>query len=45
VTGTRVLLDCHENAPRRMQRIAPGDVGGQRIGHFGLFRTQFEPTL
>ncbi|HSW23859.1 MAG TPA: alpha/beta fold hydrolase [Burkholderiaceae bacterium] len=43
--GTRVLLDCYENAPRQLQRIAPGDVGAQRIGHFGFFRPQFEPTL
>jgi predicted alpha/beta hydrolase len=43
--GTRVLLDCYENAPREMQRIAPADVGAQRIGHFGFFRPQFETTL
>ena len=43
--GTRVLIDCYENAPRQSQRIAPADVGVQRIGHFGFFRPQFEPTL
>jgi predicted alpha/beta hydrolase len=43
--GTRVLIDCYENAPRQLQRIAPADVGVQRIGHFGFFRRQFEPTL
>lgn len=43
--GTRVLIDCYENAPRELQRIAPADVGAQRIGHFGLFRRQFEATL
>jgi predicted alpha/beta hydrolase len=43
--GTRVLIDCYENAPRQLQRIAPGDVGARRIGHFGFFRPQFEPTL
>jgi predicted alpha/beta hydrolase len=43
--GTRVLLDCYENAPREMQRIAPADVGATRIGHFGFFRPQFEGTL
>jgi predicted alpha/beta hydrolase len=43
--GTRVLLDCYENAPREMQRIAPADVGATRIGHFGFFRPQFEATL
>ncbi|MFI4931907.1 MAG: hypothetical protein ACHP83_16815 [Burkholderiales bacterium] len=40
-----MLLDRYENAPRQLQRIAPGDVGARRIGHFGLFRAQFEPTL
>ena len=43
--GTRVLIDCYENAPREVQRIAPADVGAQRIGHFGFFRPQFESTL
>jgi len=43
--GTRVLIDCYENAPRELQRIAPADVGVGRIGHFGFFRRQFEPTL
>jgi len=43
--GTRVLIDCHENAPSEVQRIAPGDVGARRIGHFGFFWPQFESTL
>jgi predicted alpha/beta hydrolase len=43
--GTRVLIDCYENAPRELHRIAPADVGARRIGHFGFFRAQFEATL
>jgi predicted alpha/beta hydrolase len=43
--GTRVLVDCYANAPRRVERIAPADVQALRIGHFGFFRTAFEPTL
>lgn len=43
--GTRVLIDCYANAPRRIERIAPQDVQARRIGHFGFFRDQFEPTL
>jgi predicted alpha/beta hydrolase len=43
--GTRVLIDCYENAPCELQRIAPADVGAPRIGHFGLFRPQFQATL
>lgn len=43
--GTRVLIDCYENAPRELQRIAPQDAQAHRIGHFGFFRAQFESTL
>jgi predicted alpha/beta hydrolase len=43
--GTRVLIDCYENAPRELHRIAPADVKARRIGHFGFFRPQFEATL
>jgi predicted alpha/beta hydrolase len=43
--GTRVLIDCYENAPRELQRIAPSDANAKRIGHFGFFRAQFEATL
>ena len=43
--GTRVLIDCYENAPRELQRIAPSDVDAKRVGHFGFFRAQFEATL
>jgi predicted alpha/beta hydrolase len=43
--GTRALIDCYENAPRQLQRIAPADVGARRIGHFGFFRAQFEHSL
>jgi len=43
--GTRVLVDCYANAPRRIERIAPQDVQARRIGHFGFFREQFRHTL
>jgi predicted alpha/beta hydrolase len=43
--GTRVLVDCYANAPRRVERVAPGDVAARRIGHFGFFRESFAPTL
>ena len=43
--GTRVLIDCYENAPRELHRIAPQDAQARRIGHFGFFRAQFEATL
>jgi predicted alpha/beta hydrolase len=43
--GTRVLVDCYPNAPRRIERVAPADASVARIGHFGLFRVQFQSTL
>jgi predicted alpha/beta hydrolase len=43
--GTRVLIDCYENSPRELLRIAPADVQVRRIGHFGFFRDQFQSTL
>ena len=43
--GTRVLVDCYANAPRRIERIAPADVKAHRIGHFGFFRDQFQSSL
>jgi predicted alpha/beta hydrolase len=35
----------YANAPIEYRRIAPRDIGVPRIGHFGFFRPQFEPTL
>lgn len=32
-------------APREMKRIAPGDVGERRIGHFGFFRSRYAGNL
>ena len=45
VPQTTVLIDCYENAPRELHRIAPSDAKAQRIGHFGFFRPHFEATL
>jgi predicted alpha/beta hydrolase len=43
--GTRVLVDCYANAPRRIERVSPADARVERIGHFGFFREQFETSL
>ena len=43
--GTRVLIDCYANAPRRIERISPADVKAKRIGHFAFFRDQFQSSL
>jgi predicted alpha/beta hydrolase len=39
------IHDLFVNAPRKMKRIAPADVGAARIGHFGFFRPAFEGSL
>jgi predicted alpha/beta hydrolase len=43
--GIRSLHRLYANAPIEYRRIAPGEVGAPRIGHFGFFRSQFEATL
>lgn len=43
--GIRSLHGLYVNAPIEYRRIAPPDVGGRHIGHFGFFRPQFEQTL
>ena len=43
--GTQHLFALYANAPRDLQRIAPAEVQARRIGHFGFFRPEFEPTL
>ena len=43
--GHSLAARLYTNAPIEYRRIAPRDVGAQRIGHFGFFRPQFEQTL
>ncbi|MED5622286.1 alpha/beta hydrolase family protein [Ideonella sp. BN130291] len=43
--NTASLHGFYANAPREMRRIAPADLGVQRIGHFGFFRKHFAQTL
>ncbi|MBC5764701.1 alpha/beta hydrolase family protein [Ramlibacter albus] len=38
--GTHSLVDLYENAPRHVERIAPGELQVRRIGHFGPFRSE-----
>jgi predicted alpha/beta hydrolase len=38
--GTHSLVDLYENAPRQIERIAPGELQVRRIGHFGPFRSE-----
>lgn len=36
--NTESIHGFYANAPRRMKRLAPREVGMRRIGHFGFFR-------
>ena len=38
--GMLSLLNLYANAPRRLVRVEPGDVGVRRIGHLGAFRRE-----
>ena len=43
--NTESIHGFYSGAPRIMKRIAPQDIGAQRIGHFGFFRSAFEASL
>jgi predicted alpha/beta hydrolase len=43
--GTRSLVSLYENAPHRIERVAPADLSVRRIGHFGPFRSEQETRL
>jgi predicted alpha/beta hydrolase len=45
LANTESIHGFYAAAPRKMQRIAPQDIGAARIGHFGFFRSAFEPSL
>ncbi len=45
LNGTEQLVGFYPNAPVRVERIVPKDVGALRIGHFGFFREQFRGSL
>lgn len=43
--GTQSLINLYTNAPQKIERITPQDIGVTRIGHFGFFREQFSASL
>lgn len=43
--NTESMHGFYANAPRTMKRLAPRDIGAERIGHFGFFRAEFEHSL
>ena len=45
LANTRALHALYSGAPQTVKRIAPGEIGQKRIGHFGFFRAQHEHAL
>jgi predicted alpha/beta hydrolase len=43
--STDSLLRLYASAPKKSIRLAPSDIGVERIGHFGFFRSEFEQSL
>lgn len=43
--NTESIHGFYVNAPRKMKRIAPQDIGVRRIGHFGFFKSAHESSL
>jgi len=43
--ATDRILGLYRNCPTTRRFIGPDDVGGQKIGHFGFFRSRFSNSL
>jgi predicted alpha/beta hydrolase len=43
--ATDRVLGLYANAPSAQVMIGPDDVGGQKVGHFGFFRSRFRAIL
>ncbi len=43
--NTEHIHSLYTNAPKKMQRIAPADIGAHAIRHFGFFKAHFKDTL
>ena len=43
--NTEALCNFYPHATIERKRLTPSDIGAQRIGHFGFFRSQFSTTL
>jgi len=43
--AVQALLELYPAAPGEIRRVAPQEIGAQRIGHFGYFRDRFRDTL
>jgi predicted alpha/beta hydrolase len=45
VQSAEELLRYYALAPTELRVVRPADVGERHVGHFGFFRSRFEPTL
>jgi predicted alpha/beta hydrolase len=43
--AVQALLDLYPSSRSELKKVSPGDVGAERIGHFGFFRERFRDTL
>ena len=43
--AVQALLDLYPSSRSELKKVRPGDVGAERIGHFGFFRERFRDTL
>jgi len=43
--ATLRVLALYQNCPATQMILGPSDAGGQKIGHFGFFRSRFRDTL
>lgn len=43
--ATNRILELYPNCSATQLVVGPSDVGGQKIGHFGFFRSRFRDTL
>jgi len=44
-SATLRILSLYKNCPATQMVLGPADAGGQKIGHFGFFRSRFRDTL
>ena len=43
--NTEHIHSLYTHAPKKMQRIAPAEIGVREIRHFGFFKARFQDTL
>ena len=43
--AVQALLELYPSSRSELKEVRPGDIGAERIGHFGFFRERFRDTL